>query len=79
MKVGMKTMVNREPLDLLLLSLRVMNDRLESPYLYGFVFPKDSAKDIDSKGGELKNPGLVVQWKWMKLIVFRYVFYYSCI
>ena len=46
MVADMKTKVNRKPLDELLLNLRIMKDKIESPYLYGFVLPKNSARDI---------------------------------
>jgi len=46
MKADMKTKVNRKPLDQLLLNLRIMKDKIDSPYLYAFVLPNDSARDI---------------------------------
>ena len=44
--VDMKTKVNRTPLDQLLLNLRIKQDKIDNPYLYGFMLPLDSAKDI---------------------------------
>ena len=46
MVVNMETKVNRKPLDQLLLNLRIKKDKIEKPYLYGFMLPADSAKEI---------------------------------
>lgn len=44
--VDMETKVNRTPLDQLLLNLRIKQDKIEEPYLYGFMLPLDSAKEL---------------------------------
>ena len=46
MVADMETIVNRKPLDQLLLNLRIKQDKLETPYLYGFMLPADSGKEI---------------------------------
>lgn len=45
-RIDMKTKVNRKPLDQLLLNLRVRHEKIDTPYLYGFMIPVDSAKEI---------------------------------
>ena len=45
-KIDMGAKVNRKPLDQLLLNLRIRQEKIDTPYLYGFMIPMDSAKDI---------------------------------
>lgn len=44
--VDMETKVNRNPLDQLLLNLGGKQGKIEAPYLYGFMLPPDSAKEL---------------------------------
>jgi len=46
MVADMKTIVNRKPLDQLLLNLRIGQENIEEPYLYGFLLPADSGREI---------------------------------
>lgn len=52
--VDMETKVNRNPLDQLLLNLRIKQGKVEVPYLYGFMLPPNSAKELYSY---IKNIG----------------------
>ena len=47
-EVDMKTKVNRNPLDQLILDLEIKQDEIEEPYLYAFMLPRDSAKGLYS-------------------------------
>ena len=44
--IDMETKANRTPLDQLLLNLKNIQDKIEEPYLYGFMLPPDSAKEL---------------------------------
>ncbi len=44
--IDTKTKVDRTPLDQLLSDLRIKQDKIEKPYLYGIMLPLDSAKEI---------------------------------
>lgn len=45
-KIDMETKVNRRSLDQLLHNLRIRQEKIDTPYLYGLKIPMDSAKEI---------------------------------
>lgn len=45
-KVDVETKTNRKPLDELLLNLRIKQEKINEPYLYGILLPIDAAKEI---------------------------------